>query len=75
MGVCNEDLNIRSAPDFLEELAAMATWVGRDDDVFEAGVRVERQIGDEELLGVDGVVEWESWEFHIHAYEDASVGC
>lgn len=38
----------------------MSARVGGDDDVFDIGlvvVVVEREIGDEELLGVDRVVE------------------
>lgn len=68
------DLNIGCAANLLQELPAMSTRVSGDDDVGERGKGwVNRDVGDEELLGVDGVVEGQSWEFEIDSDEDAAV--
>ena len=45
----------------------MAAGSGGDGEVSEVWLGVEREVGDEELLGVDRVVEREAWELDIDA--------
>lgn len=52
----------------------MATWSGGDGHVVETGFSIECKIGDEELFGVNGVVEREAWELEIGSKEDAAGG-
>lgn len=60
--------------EFLVELAAVAAGGGGDGDCEEAGAAVDGEVGEEELLGVDGVVEGDAGEFEIDSDEDAAVG-
>ncbi|WRX35228.1 hypothetical protein QQP08_027715 [Theobroma cacao] len=52
-----EELDIGGATELLEELAAMAARGGGDGEVFKKRLRIEGEVGDKELLGVDGMVE------------------
>ena len=65
-----EDLDIGSTTELLEELAAMTARGGGNSDVFKTWLRIEEKVGDEELLGVDGMVEGKTWEFQIGSEED-----
>lgn len=65
-----QDLDILGSANFLEELAAMAAGRGGNGHVIEAGLGLDREVGDEELLGVDGVVEGEARELQVDAKED-----
>ncbi|PON50448.1 hypothetical protein PanWU01x14_223130 [Parasponia andersonii] len=66
----DQDLDIRGSADFLEELAAMAAGGGGNGDVLEVGLAVDGEVRDEELLGVDGVVEGETRELEVDADKD-----
>lgn len=70
----DEDLDVRGVAEFLKELAAMAAGGGGDGEGVEAGLGVVGHVGEEELFGVDGVVEGEAGELHVHAHEDAAGG-
>lgn len=70
----NEDLKIGGVSEFLKELAAVAAGGGGDGKGEEAGGAVDGEIGEEELLGVDGVMEGDAGEFQVDAEEDAAVG-
>lgn len=52
----------------------MAAGGGGNGEVVEAGLGIEIEIGEEELLGVDGMVEGEVWELEVDAEEDAAGG-
>jgi hypothetical protein len=56
-------LYIRGVADFLKELTAVATRGGGDSNVFEGGFCIKSEIGDEELFGVDRMMEREAREF------------
>lgn len=71
---CDEDLEVGGVAELLEELAAMAAGGGGDGDGEEAGAAVYGEVGDEKLLGVDGVVEGETRELKVDADEDPTVG-
>nr|GMC65415.1 PRA1 family protein F3-like [Ipomoea batatas] len=70
----DEDLEGGRVAELLEELAAVAAGGGGDGEGDEAGPAVGEEIGDEELLGVDGVGEREAGELHVDSDEDAAVG-
>lgn len=72
--VGDEDLEGGGVAELLVELAAVAAGGGGDGDGEEAGAAVDGEVGEEELLGVDGVVEGDAGEFEIDADEDAAVG-
>lgn len=69
-----KQFDITGSADFLEELAAMATGGGGSDEVIEVGLSVEGEIGDEELLCVDGMVKREAGELEVNAEEDPAGG-
>lgn len=52
----------------------MATWGGGDGEEEEGGFRMEGEVGKEELLGVDGLVEREARELEVDAEEDPARG-
>lgn len=52
----------------------MPAGCGGDGDVFEAGLCVDEEVGDEELLGVDGVVERETRQLDVAAEENPARG-
>lgn len=52
----------------------MAAGGGGDGQAAEMGLGLEGEVGDEELLGVDGVVEGEAREFEVDAEEDPAAG-
>lgn len=54
----------------MQELAAMATGGGGHGQVLEPGLRIEDEVGYEELLGVDGLVERETRELDVASQED-----
>lgn len=54
------------------ELAAVAARGGGDGEVGEGRLGIEGEVCEEELLGVDGVVEREVEELHVYAEEDAA---
>ena len=70
----DEDFDIWGVSDFLEELAAMAAGGGGDGEIAEVGLGIKGEVGDEELLGMDGVVEGEAGEFEVDAEEDPAAG-
>lgn len=70
----DEDLDVGGVAEFLKELAAMAAGGGGDGEGVEVGLDVVGHVGEEELFGVDGVVEGEAGELHVHAHEDATGG-
>ena len=57
--------DLRRVADLLEELTAMSARRGGDGEVSEMSLAVEGEIGYEELLGVDRVVEREAWELDV----------
>lgn len=71
--VGDEDLEVWGAAEFLEELAAVAARSGGDGEV-RGGGGVEGEVSEEELFGVDGVVEGEVGELDVDAEEDTAVG-
>ena len=72
--VGDEDFEVGGVGELLEELAAMAAGRGGDGEGEEGGLGVEEEVGDEELFGVDGVVEGEARELEVDADEDATGG-
>lgn len=70
----DEDLDVGGVAEFLEELAAVAAGGGGDGERVEGGLGVEGHVGEEELLGVDGVVEGEAGELDVDADEGAAGG-
>ena len=50
----------------------MAAGGGGDGEVGEGRLGIEGEVGEEELLGVDGVVEREVEELDVYAEEDAA---
>lgn len=50
----------------------MATRGGGNDEAVETGLRIEGEVGEEELLGVNGLVEGETGELEVDADEDAA---
>lgn len=72
--VGDEDFEGGGVAEFLVELAAVAAGGGGDGDGDEGGAAVDGEVGEEKLLGVNGVVEGEAGEFEIDADEDAAVG-
>ncbi|KAF2325117.1 hypothetical protein GH714_022870 [Hevea brasiliensis] len=72
--VCDEDLDIGGVANFLEKLTAVATGSGGDGQVVEAGFSIETEIGDEELFGVNGLVERQARELEVGSKEDAAGG-
>lgn len=70
----DEDLEVGGVAELLQELAAVAAGGGGDSEGEEAGGAVDGEVGEEELLGVDGVVEGGADEFQVDAGEDAAVG-
>lgn len=74
LGRSYEDLDIGGATELLEELAAMAARGGGNSQVSKTWFRIEGKVGDEELLGVDGLVEGETREFKIDPEKDPTRG-
>lgn len=70
----DQDLDVGGVAEFLEELPAVAARGGGDSEGVEAGLAVECEVREEELLGVDGVVEGETRELHVDADEYAAGG-
>ena len=68
------DLEIGGVSELLEELAAVAAGGGGDGEGEEAGDAGGGEVGDEELLGVDRVVEGDAGELEVDAEEDPAVG-
>lgn len=66
---CDEDMKIRGVEEFLEELAAVAAWGGKGEG---AGLAMNSEVGDKELLGVD--VGGGARELEVDADEDPAVG-
>lgn len=64
-----EDFYVGCVTEFLDELAAVTARGGGDGEGMEIGFRVEREVCEEELFGVDGVVKWEVREFEVNADE------
>jgi hypothetical protein len=73
-GVGDEEVEGGGVTEFLVELAAVATRSGGDGEVRDGRLGIEGEIGEEELFGVDGVVEREVWKLNVDAEEDAAGG-
>lgn len=69
-----EEIDVLGVADLLEELAAVATRSRGDGEVAKVGFGIEGEISEEELLGVDGVVERKGGELEVDAEEDAAGG-
>ena len=65
-----EDLDTGGTAELLEELAAMAARGSGDGEIFKKRFRIEGKVGDEELLSMDGIVEWKTREFQIDSEKD-----
>lgn len=70
----DEDADFGGGSELLQELAAVAAGGGGDGEEEEGGLGVEGEVGEEELLGVDGVVEGEAGELDVDAEEDPAGG-
>lgn len=71
---CDEDFDVGCVADFLQELAAVAAGSVGDGEALKGGFGIEGEIGDEELFGVDRVVERETRELEIGSEEYAAGG-
>lgn len=60
-----DDLNVGCSAEFLEKLSAVATGCGGDGEGLEIWLIVEREICEEKLFGVDGVMKRETCEFDV----------
>lgn len=69
-----QDFHVGGGAEFLEELAAVPAGGGGDGQGHQVGLRIQGEVGDEELFGVDGVVEGEPRELQVDADEDAAGG-
>jgi len=68
----NQDVHVGGGAKFLEELAAVAAGGGGDGEGGEVGLRIQGEIAEEELLGVDRVVEGEARKLQVDAHEDSA---
>lgn len=69
-----EKVDVGGVAHLLEKLAAVAAGGGGDGEVVEVGLGIEGEICEEELLGVDGLVEGEAGELEVDADEDSAGG-
>jgi len=70
----NHDIHVGGGAEVLEELAAVAAGGGGDGEGGEVGLRIQREVADEELLRVDRVVEGEARKLEVDTDEDAAGG-
>jgi len=69
-----QDLDVGGGAEFLEELPAVPAGGGGDGKGNQVGLCIQGEVGDQELFGVDGVVEGEPRELQVHAHQDAAGG-
>uniref|UniRef100_A0A0A9E593 CDA1 n=1 Tax=Arundo donax TaxID=35708 RepID=A0A0A9E593_ARUDO len=70
----DKDLDAGGAAHLLEELAAVAARHVGDGDGAQRGFPRGGRVGDEELLGVDGLRQRDAAELEVHADVDAATG-
>lgn len=69
----DEDLDRRGVTEFLKELAAVAARCGRYGEIQEAGTAMYGEIGDEELLSMNRMVQREAGKFEVDAEKHTAV--